>query len=337
VERAQHAAREAQKKIAVEIHGAAHVEQHDQARQHAHAPLVYEIDRRAAVAQARADGAAQVDAPAVTRQALPPLNAPAHAARQTLGEIFDRADLARVVQQAKVRLRGRFLPARAAARSLLRRVACIAGLRPIGPRDIAAAAGAAGAEAALLRHGRRLDLAGLAALRQPIGVEELVEALPLVRVTAQEAAQSPAQAFPLEQGAAFGDAQRIQPFAHAHLEALPAQQREKLHDPLDQGIELACGRSLSLARAHWAFAASRCMTSGVMASRSSRVFSRQTSVCMRSAGSSSSFFTLTRSSAATQSSVSETPGFLRKSMPRSACMKATTCPASRSPTCGRCV
>ena len=192
-----HAVQEADEERGVEAHRAGGVEQHDEAQRLDLAPAPDELDRRSAMGDVAVDGAAQIEAPAAPPRPLaahqPRPHARGPAARRARGSRRPRRDrrcgAGRPPQSFGAR--GAFAAAAAVGGARRRRRRCAARRDRAGraprcgdvrfgepPRRRLACAAAAGKTCALAH-----------AAAEPVGVENLVEALPVGVGGAEQRAQ----------------------------------------------------------------------------------------------------------------------------------------------------
>ncbi len=193
-EMVEHTVDEADEHAGVEAHGARRVEQHHQPQRLSLLLAPHELDRHAAVADVAADGTAQVDAAALQARALAAGEARAHGAGEAGGQCVRLGNGVGVGELAEVGL-GQPLGARgafhaAAGVALGGRIASLA-------RHLVAEAGAflaVGLRAGDLAHLRRRCRLGRgadmhhtrAAAPEPIGVEHVVELVPVGPARAEQ-------------------------------------------------------------------------------------------------------------------------------------------------------
>ena len=191
-----HAVQEAHEEGGVEAHRAGGVEQDDQPQRLVLAAAPDEIDRRAAMRDAAVDGAAQIEPAAAPAHPLAPHQPRAHDARQPLGQRMRLRDVGGIDDVAQIGA-GEVLEARGAFALAAAVAGGIAVL--VAPLDVVGQARRAAARADIFeraRAARGLPSAVPASVRawrrprpQPIGVEDLVEALPVGMGRAEQRAQ----------------------------------------------------------------------------------------------------------------------------------------------------
>ena len=225
-------AREAQEQVAVQVHGPTDVQDQNQAWQLAATAAVDQIERRAAVAQALAQGTAQMNALPLRADALTANQAATHPSRQSLHQLLQVLHRAGLGDEAEITVLDRLLSAGPAARRIITAPLAFTRGRPLDFQHAAGSGSPVALDAPVhASAGEGRVRGGMTAGTTPIGVEELIESRPVTGVTAEQAAQAPMQPLRLEQMIERSDAQGVDLLLDAHLETVVAQKPHETEQP----------------------------------------------------------------------------------------------------------